>query len=188
MGAWQPRFRSVVEFPSSLPSNTSCLTLHLLCRADVVWLPTGNDRVELYSVVLPARPRGPHHLCTAGRVFVQVRIQCVLAPARELLLRSHFAPVTLHMCSAYLVFDTQLLITRFDLDDYVWAAITIYLGGHGQPGALAFVCLPSAASLCTNADAIHSCLQISSIFSSTSSGCWASRAITDMLKASASLC
>lgn len=29
--------------------------------------------------------------------------------------------------SAYLVFDTQLLITRFDLDDYIWAAVTVYL-------------------------------------------------------------
>lgn len=27
------------------------------------------------------------------------------------------------------VFDTQLLIARFDLDDYVWASITLYLDG-----------------------------------------------------------
>ncbi len=27
----------------------------------------------------------------------------------------------------YLVFDTQLLIQRLDLDDYIWAAVQIYL-------------------------------------------------------------
>jgi FtsH-binding integral membrane protein len=41
--------------------------------------------------------------------------------------RTIFALLGAFLFSAYLVFDTQLLITRFDLDDYVWAAITIYL-------------------------------------------------------------
>lgn len=32
------------------------------------------------------------------------------------------------------MFDTQLLISRFDLDDYIWAAINIYLGALGEGG------------------------------------------------------
>lgn len=46
----------------------------------------------------------------------------------------HSLPPTRAPCSAYLVFDTQLLIQRFDLDDYIWAAVTIYLGATGRLG------------------------------------------------------
>ncbi|EFN57628.1 hypothetical protein CHLNCDRAFT_59619 [Chlorella variabilis] len=41
--------------------------------------------------------------------------------------RTIFALLGAILFSFYLVFDTQLLISRFDLDDYIWAAITIYL-------------------------------------------------------------
>jgi FtsH-binding integral membrane protein len=35
-----------------------------------------------------------------------------------------FALLGAFLFSAYLVFDTQLIIQRFDLDDYIWAAVT----------------------------------------------------------------
>lgn len=38
-----------------------------------------------------------------------------------------FALLGAMLFSAYLVFDTQLLIQRYDLDDYIWASLNIYL-------------------------------------------------------------
>lgn len=41
--------------------------------------------------------------------------------------RTIFSLLGALLFSAYLVFDTQLLIQRYDLDDYIWAALNIYL-------------------------------------------------------------
>ena len=30
-------------------------------------------------------------------------------------------------CAGYIVYDTHLLIQRYDLDQYIWAAVNLYL-------------------------------------------------------------
>lgn len=41
--------------------------------------------------------------------------------------RTVYALLGALLFAGYLVLDTQLLIQRFELDDYVWASVTIYL-------------------------------------------------------------
>ena len=45
------------------------------------------------------------------------------------------------MFSAYLILDTQLLIARFEIDDYVWASITLYLGTKREAPGQCMLCL-----------------------------------------------
>lgn len=41
--------------------------------------------------------------------------------------RTIFALIGAVVFSGYIVFDTHLLIARFDLDDYIWASVQLYL-------------------------------------------------------------
>ena len=62
-------------------------------------------------------------------------VACFRAAGRRVQLHARLSP--LPVCTgqdrclppSLQVFDTQLLIARFDLDDYVWASITLYLDG-----------------------------------------------------------
>lgn len=68
--------------------------------------------------------------------LVGARGECVWTTALVFVARASATPCckppihhALHGYPVCQVFDTQLLIARFDLDDYIWAAINIYLDG-----------------------------------------------------------
>jgi FtsH-binding integral membrane protein len=55
--------------------------------------------------------------------FIQLLFGAYVGPAG----RTVFALLGAILFSAYIVFDTEQLIARFDLDDYIMASVALYL-------------------------------------------------------------
>lgn len=68
---------------------------------------------------------GPMLFCCLNAMIIWSIIQLFFHPGP--VGRTIFALLGAILFSAYLVLDTQMLISRFELDDYIWAAVTIYL-------------------------------------------------------------
>ena len=103
--------------------------------------------------------------------FAQLLFGAFLGPAG----RTVFALLGAIVFSGYIVFDTEQLIARFDLDDYIMASVALYLVCDAPiypcqirtacaplitPYCRAFACVITAAIACRGTPALYAILAV----------------------------